>query len=174
MNNKSILLTILSTLVLINLSCAQPSPSTVPKFSHDRAAVIAATNVPYRIIRNADPLGIILRDNMWIINFYLSGNTTVSKSELNWPQDPNTTYQDSVHLPPDTYHLLTFSVDSSTGEITSRSASDSVILGGPGSFYIEPKPVTQETWFLILTAIAGVVVGGITVWLFIHRKRNAR
>lgn len=171
MNNKSIVLIIFGMLAILGLSCSQASQASEPKISHDRAIMIAATNVPYRVIRSSGTI-VMLNDDTWIISFSLSGNATVNKSELNWPEGPSTSFVNN-HLPPDNYSLLTFSIDGNTGEITSRNASDTIIIGGPGVFYTKPRPIIQEAWFPILTAIAGVLVGGLAVWLFMRRKMKA-
>ncbi len=161
----------LTVLAVPNLSCTQPSQPPEPEISENRAIMIAATNVPYRVIGSAHTI-LMLQEHTWIISFSLSGNTTVNKSELGWPEGPGTSFANN-HLPEGTYSLLTFSVDGNTGEITSRMASDSIIIGGPGVFYTEPRPFTQQAWFPVLTAIGGLLAGAFIVWLFMRRKRSA-
>lgn len=167
--SRSILLTILALPIMLNWSCATTSPTPNPKINHDKAVIIAATNVPYSVINNTSIIS-LLKENIWIISFTLSGST-VSKDELNWPSGDSTSFKNQGLLPNGVFRLLTFTLDASTGDIISREASDSIILGGPGVFYKEQQPIYQKVWFSIVTAIIGILAGGLIMWLFMRLKR---
>ncbi|MDD5037769.1 MAG: hypothetical protein PHN78_00385 [Dehalococcoidales bacterium] len=180
MNKKTLLLITLGLALMLAASaltgCSSPSDTqgttSQVQISHDKAVLYAATNVPYDVVRNASIVS-LLTDNTWVIFFVLPDNLTVSRGELGWMLGPDTSFKNQGLLPPDTYRLLVFKIGGMTGDIISREASDSVILGGPGVFYIEPRPITQQLWFPISTAIAGVLAGGLVVWLILHQKPKA-
>lgn len=166
---KLSLTTMFTVFTMLSLSCSSPSPSAELPIGHDKAVIIAATNVPYKAIKNASEYS-ILNNNTWTVSFVLPDKATVSRTEIGWLEGPNTSFINQGFLPPDTYRLLTFKINGSTGDIISREASDSILLGGPGVFYTRPQPFTEQWWFPVLTAATGMITGGLIAWLFFHRK----
>lgn len=139
-------------MLLLHISCTRATQTSGLPISQDKAIIIAATNVPYSVIRHSS-VTTRLDGNNWVVYFLLPDNTIVTKNELGWAEDPDTKFENQGMLPADTFRLLMFSVDGNTGDILSREASDSYLLGGPGVFYTKPPPVTSlPLWFTIAAA----------------------
>jgi hypothetical protein len=163
---------VLGMMLLLHISCAPATQTAVPPISEDKAILIAATNVPYSVIRDS-AIVTLLDGNNWVVYFILPEKPVVTKNELEWPEGPDTKFENQGILPADTFGLLMFSVDGNTGDILSRDASDSFLLGGPGVFYTEPQPADSlPLWCTIAAAITGVLIGGISMWLIMRRKKR--
>jgi hypothetical protein len=133
--------------------------------------MIAAANVPSNIIEEAS-VATLWNDSNWTIHFLLTGKRTVTKNELGWSESANNKLVNQGMLPADTYSLLTFTIDRRTGVVLTRQASDSVLLGGPGIFNTEPSErVFVPLWSAIASGIGGLMIGGMIVWLIMHRKK---
>ena len=170
---KLILLVLICILALSVVNCASSSQTDKPPIDRDVAIMIATANVPSNIIGEAS-VYTLWNDSEWIVHFLLSGNRTVTKGEIGWPESPNNRFENHGFLPVGTYGLLTFTIDRGTGAVLSRQASDSVLLGGPGVYDTEPpqppEGASLPLWSAIVSGIGGLVVGGIITYLIMRRK----
>ena len=151
--------------------------------SRDKAIMIAATNVPPIVIREAslsiippgkfqeEPTSINVRDACWVARFQFFGNnvSSISKSELGWSESSGDTFRYIGNLPKDRFRLLEITIDPYTGIVISREASDGYVLGPT-----EPPPVTDYTLLFISigSGIFGLIVGALGVWLVFRRRRT--
>ena len=130
--------------------------------------MIATANLPSSVIGDAD-VQTLWHESNWIVHFMFTHNKTVDKSELGWPQSPNNKFVNQGSLPANTFSLLTFTIDRMTGIVLSRQASDSVLLGGPGTFNTEPpERVFIPFWSAIAFGIGGLILGGMIIWLIMR------
>ena len=164
---KIMLVMLLFMLALPITSCTMDE---IP-IDRDVAIMIASADVPSSVIEQASV--VTAWDNgKWTVYFLLTGDKTITKSEVGWLENPNTKFENQGMLPNDTYRLLVFTIDRRTGVVLSRVASDSVLLGGPGTFNTEPtQMILLPVWWAIAAGIGGLVVGGVVVWLIMHRNK---
>jgi len=149
-------------------SGCSPKAAFNPKVSAEDAKIIAATNVPYEIIRQCDIYVLQPQEN-WAIIF--SSSNIITKSNLNWEENSITTFTHQGFLKNDEYRRLLIRVDFNTGEILSKEASDSIILGNPDMFYKEPIPVIQKLWFLILCPIVAFLLGALIFYFWLPQRK---
>jgi hypothetical protein len=169
--NKIMLIILLCILALPIISCTPGSQTDEFPINRDVAIMIAAANVPSNVIGEAS-VSTLWDDSNWTVHFSLTENRTVTKNELGWSESPNTKFEHQGMLPVDIYRLLTFTIDRRTGAVLSRQASDSVLLGGPGIFDTEPpERASLPLWSAIASGTGGLVIGGMTVWLIMRRKK---
>lgn len=152
--------------------------------SRDKAIMIAATNVPPDVIREASlsvvPPGRILEestsnkmhDTYWAVYFDFAPDNSVSsisKSELGWSENAGDTFHHHGYLPQDRFCLLEIKIDPYTGNVISREASDGHIIGS-----IEPLPETDYVPLLLSigSGILGLLIGALGVWLVLRRRRR--
>ncbi|MBF4483181.1 hypothetical protein [Dehalococcoides mccartyi] len=173
--NKLILIFLIGGFTLSLIGCTPNSQTEEVPINRDIAIMIAKGDVPNNIIGEAS-IQTLWDESKWTVHFLLSGNNTVTKNEIGWPESPDNKFVNQGLLPADNYRLLTFTIDRRTGAVLSRQASDSVLLGGPGTFNTEPPEKVSlvfPLWLLIVSSIGGLVIGGTIVWLITH-KRLAR
>ena len=138
--------------------------------SRDQATMIAAANVPPDVMRRA-AVSTDWRENLWVIWVFFSANNTVTRYELGWVETPDTTFiHFGTDLPENTYLLLAIEINRTTGALVSRQASDGIIVG-PGT---SPPSLYVPGWLAIASGITGLVVGGGTMWLILHRRKNKK
>jgi len=174
MNNCKITIIVLICILVITsiIGCTTDSPSQTYGYSinHDKAIMIAAQYVPINVVKEAS-LSTGWRDSHWIIHFYLKGDSTITKNELGWSNNPDATFNHHGILPADTYQLLTITISRKTGDILSLQASDDFLVGPVDS---ETSKVTSvPIWLPIISTICGLVVGGIIMLLVIQKKGNS-
>jgi hypothetical protein len=168
--NKIMLIILLCILALPIISCTPGSQTDEFSINRDVAIMIAAANVPSNVIGEAS-VQTLWDESKWTVHFLLTENF-LTKNELGWPESPNNRFVNQGALPADTYGLLTFTIDRRTGVVLSRRASDSVLLGGPGIFNTEPlERAYLPLWSAIASGIGGLVIGGMIVWIIMHRKK---
>lgn len=173
--NKIFLILLFSILALLPINCTPNSQAEELSINRDVAIMIAEANVPSNVIGEAS-IQTLWDESKWTVHFLLTDNNTVTKSELGWPESPNNKFVNQGTLPVDTYRLLTFTIDRRTGAVLSRQASDSVLLGGPGTFNTDPPEMVSLSfplWSVIASGIGGLVIGGMIVWFIMHRKKIA-
>jgi hypothetical protein len=138
--------------------------------SRDKAIMIAATNVPFSVIREAS-LSVSPRDEDWVAYFQFPSNNTIpsiSKSELGWSEDAGDALRNFGSLPEDRFRLLTITIDNRTGVVISREASDGVIVGPTGP----PRVRDLTSLFLSIgSGICGLVIGALGMRLAMRRHR---
>jgi hypothetical protein len=129
--------------VTLVLSGCSTKASFNPKITAEEAEIIAATNIPYEIIRECD-IYVLQPADDWSVIFLLRSDF-ITKSDLNWEENSTTTFEQQGLSKDGEYNLLLIHVDFNTGEILSKKATDSVILGHPDMFYKEPQPIVKRT-----------------------------
>ena len=165
---KALAAAALAAASIIPAGCTTGSQTDQVSINRAVAIMIVEANVPSSVISGVS-VQTLWDQSKWTVHFELS--TTVTKSELGWPESPNNRFVNQGLLPVDTYDLLTFAIDRKTGVVLSRQASDSVLLGGPGMFNTEPPGrASLPLWTAIAIGIGGLVIGGMTVWLIMHRR----
>jgi len=171
--NKILLILLLGVLTLLSVGCKTNSQTEEIQINRDVAIMIAEANVPSNVIGEAS-IQTLWDESKWTVHFLLLDNHIVTKSELGWSESPNNKFVNQGTLPASTYRLLTFTIERRTGAVLSRQASDSVLLGGPGTFNTEPPERVSFSfplWSVVASGIGGLVVGGMIVWFIIRRKK---
>jgi hypothetical protein len=167
--HKIMLIILLCILALPIISCTTDLHTDEFPIDRDVAIMIASAAMSSSTIGEAYVVT-LWNDSNWTVYFVLVEHIT--KNELGWPESPNTKFEHQGMLPEDTYRLLAFTIDRRTGAVLSRKASDSFLLGGPGMFNTEPpERIFLPLWSAIASGIGGLVIGGMVVWLIMHRKR---
>ncbi len=120
----------LALMVVVNPACNRVTPTTssgvTPTISAYKAVAIAASQLPLAVIERSSvqvaPIG------GWRIVF--EGALT-TQEELGWSEDQNTEFNwaGGSAEPPGTYRAVMVSVDTETGSITHRSATNQYFLG---------------------------------------------
>ena len=163
------LLSCVLSLPIIGCSCSQIGELPIDR---DTAVMIAKANIPSRVVDRVQINTLFFRDE-WMVFVLYMGENKVTKSELGWPESPNNQFYNYEHLPMDTYSLLEFTIDRHTGAVLLRKASDLTQHGFPGSFNNEPpEPVFLPLWSIIVSGIGGLIIGGMIVWLLLHRRKT--
>ncbi len=161
---------LLGVMALLPIGCVTSSEIEVP-INRDVALMIATADVPTRIIGEAG-IRTLWDESKWVVHFSLGHNNPVTRNEIGWPEDSNNRFVNQGVLPEGTYSLLTITIDRRTGAVLSRHASDSLVLGGPGTFNTEPpKAVFFRPWSVVASGLGGLVVGGAVLWLVGHRRK---
>jgi hypothetical protein len=170
-NIQRVLLLILLCLLAAPLAgCSSGAQTTSPPINRDVAIMIATSNVPSNVVEESS-VQTVWDTSLWTVNFMLPANQGVTKNELGWYDSPMNTFEGDGSPPPDHYRLLSFGIDRRTGAVLSRRASNSLLLGGPGSFNTEPPgPVLLPLWVAVICGVGGLVIGAVGVWSI--RRRN--
>jgi hypothetical protein len=167
-----ILLVCISVLPIITTSCSKINDL---KINRTEAIMIASACLPSKETEEASVVT-LWDDSKWTVHFMFANNEgTITIKELGWVESPDTIFESQGRLPVNTYSLLTITIDRKTGAIISRKASDSFLLGGPGTFNTEPpKPVLIPLWLAIISGIGGLGIGGVGMRAIMRRKKVTR
>ena len=165
----------LTSLILLLTSCAPslkteslpPMPST--KITLDEAVSIASAYVPPDALSRAEitaatyPL-YAKKPRSWVIIFNNVFVTSEQLVKFGWKANTNTDF----NPPDDSYARIIIHVDTSTGDIIRKSATNGLYLGGP------PGSETPPNHAPIIWIVVGVIDGlGIfaLIWLWRRERR---
>jgi hypothetical protein len=160
-------------LFLILLVCSLPAGSgclreSEYKISRQDAIDIAVQELPESLRKSPPGATTIYDENFWTVYFMPD---PITKEDLGWGESLGTTFENQGHLPEGEYSLLGLTISRRTGEVVKRMASDSVLLGGPGTWNNEPAEERYlPVWVLALSIAGGVAAGALIMWLVLRRK----
>jgi len=131
MKKQCFIAVILSILVLPLAACTATGvtePETESLITEDEAIAIASDLLPPEAVARARVMSLLRQElgahGTWQVQF-LSANVT--QEELGWQEDARTKFVGSDEV----LMNVIISIDAETGEIISRTAGNTVLLGGP-------------------------------------------
>ena len=145
-----------------------PAPRTPDSpINRVMALMFAAKSVPSDVIKTASKSA-DLNDGVWRIIFFLP-HSSVTRDQLNWPDDPDTSFENHGRLPSGSFSVLRLFINGTSGAVLLRQASDGFIVG-PMDGETEMPDNRVPPWTNIASGIGGLLVGGAIVWLASGRR----
>ncbi len=150
---------------------APPPRTPDSQIDRDVAIILAAKDVPPDVIKEASKSA-DLNEGVWRVIFFLP-HGSVSKDQLEWPEGPDTSFENHGRLPSGSFSLLTLFISGTSGAVLFRQASDGIIVG-PLEGHTELPDNRVPPWTNIASGMGGLLVGGTVVWLVMRLKRRPR